>query len=129
MHCQTCKATENLMVLSTRNTKKFGIKKSYVCRKCNTDRHIRYRATPEGKKRTFDAVYRANIKHKHKVNARMLLNYHLKKGNIIKPSECECCKQLIKLEGHHDDYTKPIEVKWFCRPCHFAYHKLHPEIK
>ena len=32
--------------------------------------------------------------------------------------------------SNHDDYDKPLEVRWLCFKCHRAYHKLHdnPEL-
>jgi hypothetical protein len=33
---------------------------------------------------------------------------------------CEKCGQPA--ERHHDDYGKPTEIRWLCRPCHTAAH-------
>ena len=40
-------------------------------------------------------------------------------GKIIK-QPCSVCGK-IKSEAHHPDYSKPLEVIWFCR----SHHKLH----
>ena len=63
------------------------------------------------------------------VKARELLNYHLKKGNLIKPNYCSNCgvqKEVKEIESHHKDYNKPLEVIWLCNYCHREVHKLDP---
>jgi hypothetical protein len=38
-------------------------------------------------------------------------------GRLVKPSHCENCA-IIRVEAHHDDYSKPLSVRWLCRSCH-----------
>jgi len=90
----------------------------YSCRDCNTKRLKKYRATPEGAKRTREAVYRSIKKHPEKQKARLALNYALKNGVLNKPKCCMNCKKRNKLEAHHHDYGMPLTVVWLCRPCH-----------
>jgi hypothetical protein len=40
----------------------------------------------------------------------------------IKRKPCEICGKL-KTDGHHSDYSKPLEVKWLCHKHHIALHK------
>ncbi len=47
----------------------------------------------------------------------------LKSGKIIKPQQCEQCGSDKFLHGHHDDYSKPLEVQWLCRLCHKGKHQ------
>jgi ferric-dicitrate binding protein FerR (iron transport regulator) len=60
------------------------------------------RANPE-KKRAHDAVERA-----------------LRRGSLLR-KPCEVCGG--KAEAHHDDYSKPLEVRWLCRAHHKAAHQ------
>lgn len=54
----------------------------------------------------------------------------LRRGLIVKPAFCECCDLAEKrgkdgrslLCGHHDDYAKPLEVRWLCQSCHYNWH-------
>lgn len=51
--------------------------------------------------------------------ARAALHTAIKNGTIVKPTRCERCGNLANyLEGHHHDYSKPLDVEWLCRPCH-----------
>src|SRR5690242_8607704 len=52
------------------------------------------------------------------------LNRALKLGLLAKPAACERCEQSAAVEGHHDNYDKPLNVKWLCRKCHLAHHKM-----
>lgn len=49
-------------------------------------------------------------------------------GMIIKPDKCSKCSNPTnrRIEGHHMDYDKPLEVIWLCLPCH---RKLHMYLK
>lgn len=44
----------------------------------------------------------------------------IKKGLITK-KPCEVCGSL-EVEAHHDDYSKPFNVRWFCCGHHRQYH-------
>jgi hypothetical protein len=39
-------------------------------------------------------------------------------GRLQRPKLCEVCGVAAELEGHHDDYSKPLAVRWLCNPCH-----------
>lgn len=61
-------------------------------------------------------------KYPEKLKARQLVNFALKKGEITKPKKCSSCFGDKKLDAHHGNYEKPLEVIWFCRGCHSDLH-------
>ena len=54
--------------------------------------------------------------------ARTTLHKAVKSGRVTKLSFCERCENETRLDGHHEDYTKPLEVTWLCVPCHNVVH-------
>lgn len=55
-----------------------------------------------------------------KANCRSYANVYIKRGKLIK-MPCEICGDK-KTEMHHEDYDKPLSVRWFCRKHHMAKH-------
>ena len=43
-------------------------------------------------------------------------------GRLIKPDQCSQCDSTFHIEAHHDDYSKPLEVRWLCAVCHKQHH-------
>ena len=72
--------------------------------------------------RTREAVYRSIAKYPHKQDARIKLNNAVRCGKIYRPDCCENCEDLGKVHGHHEDYSKPLEVLWVCSDCHTEIH-------
>ncbi len=56
-----------------------------------------------------------------KCSARWKVKEALKTGRLSRPSTCsECGGYEARIEAHHPDYSKPLEVKWLCTFCHAA---------
>lgn len=68
-------------------------------------------------------------KNPQKWAAHIALNNAVKRGEITKPTKCDECARDYRVHGHHDDYSKPLEVRWLCPVCHAAHHKKLREIE
>lgn len=53
--------------------------------------------------------------------ARLKLNYAIRSGKITR-LPCEVCGNP-KSQAHHDDYSKPLDVKWKCQKHHSEIHR------
>jgi len=58
-----------------------------------------------------------------KVAARNAINNAINQGRLVRGS-CEICGNA-NAHGHHDDYSKPFEVRWLCRQHHDEWHRRH----
>jgi hypothetical protein len=49
-----------------------------------------------------------------------------KSGQLMRPVVCESCSLALGktrlLVGHHDDYSKPLSIRWLCPACHRRHH-------
>lgn len=57
-------------------------------------------------------------RHPEKAAAHEAVAKAIRKGLLVRPSGCQDCPWIGKPESHHDDYTKPLSVRWLCRGCH-----------
>src|SRR5262245_23612303 len=56
----------------------------------------------------------------HKERARKALRYAVRRGYISR-GDCERCG-VPNAQGHHPDYSMPLDVVWLCRTCHDEEH-------
>jgi hypothetical protein len=56
-----------------------------------------------------------------KIKARAEVRKALARGDLVRQAcEWEGCEEIG--HAHHDDYTKPLEVRWICRTHHDELH-------
>ncbi len=68
-----------------------------------------------GLKQYYDNPEKGKAKHK--------VYIELTAGRLIKPFLCEHCQEAKKLNAHHEDYLKPLDVIWLCHRCHGRVHR------
>jgi hypothetical protein len=102
-----------------------------ICKTCTKERVRRY--ADSAKVRERERI-RSRFSHRlaarreyQRINRQMVAAHKavqcaLKSGKLMKPSACSKCDRMRKLDAHHDDYAKPLEVRWLCRPCHRQHH-------
>lgn len=93
------------------------------CKPCCKQVVMERRKTPNGKAKLVIAsrVWKRNNKIKeraHKAVARALA-----KNLITKPSTCTNCPSSERIEGHHENYEKQLDVIWLCQKCHNNLHR------
>jgi hypothetical protein len=59
-------------------------------------------------------------KNRDRLRVKERVKYSLKVGKLVK-TPCMVCGE-VKVEGHHPDYSRPLEVVWLCRAHHKEIH-------
>jgi hypothetical protein len=85
----------------------------------NARQRAHYAANRERIKREQAAYAAANPE---KMEARKLLRKAVETGALI-PEPCLFC-DAPKTEGHHHDYSKPLDVTWLCKRHHGLAHRI-----
>ncbi len=90
-------------------------------RKENIER-IRAYDRDRGNRQTIEDQrdYRNRNPEKHK--AHNAVNNAVRDGRLLKPDCCSVCSASGRIEGHHHDYSKPLDVEWLCAACHKSRH-------
>lgn len=89
--------------------------KKYRERRIELSKTPKYKATKARSKKKY---IMANPE-KHR--AHIILTNAIASGKITR-KPCEVCGNP-KVEGHHEDYSKPLKVMWLCHKCHCHHHK------
>ncbi len=129
--CFKCKTVKNLDEFYKH--KKMADGHLGKCKKCTKSDVLGHRASNIERIRAYDRE-RGKLPHRvaaqiartkiwrrlnpEKYAAHLLLNNAVRSGKIKKPRKCSQCKKARLIMGHHEDYTKPLEVIWVCQECH-----------
>lgn len=103
------------------------------CRECARLRSVRWKAEQRaaGKPLKYSHLCKPGYWEKYrkeqrvKVRARDIMTMAVLNGKL-KRMPCEVCGSTKRIHGHHEDYSKPLEVKWLCALHH---QERHTEIK
>ena len=107
------------------HTKKSHYEKSqrhFCCRKCYSS--YRKEIMPPEEQNAYGTGHNIEERHKRK-KARVMFNHYLR-DNHIERQPCEICG--AKAEAHHDNYDKPLDVRWLCFKHHRQWHHDNPEL-
>ena len=93
----------------------------------NLSHRITARQTYQKTQRGIAALNRGRLayikRNPEKDAAATILNNRIRDGKIIKPKICSHCGKTERIHGHHEDYSKPLDVEWLCSKCHKQKHK------
>ena len=53
-------------------------------------------------------------------NARVVVYRARRQGVLVSPNRCGLCGANGYVVAHHDDYSKPLDVRWLCKKCHMC---------
>lgn len=87
----------------------------------------RKRAIRKARGKDIECAKRMMAKYPEKYAARNKLRLAVYAGKIKKLA-CEMCGDP-KTHGHHEDYSKPLDVRWLCAKHHMFVHRKAGEFK
>lgn len=66
--------------------------------------------------------HRRKLKFRHKEIARRAVLIAIRNGILKRPTQCEFGCIGLAIQAHHDDYSKPLKVRWLCTKHHAQAH-------
>lgn len=81
-----------------------------------------YSKTEQAKRLKYENTKRARLAHPEHAAAREAVRRAIKSGRLTK-QPCHICGDE-KVEAHHPDYSRPIDVVWLCRDHHEEVHQM-----
>ena len=84
-----------------------------------------YAKTERGKISKSKALKNYREKFPIKYEAHVSFCNAVRNGKVVVKEDCENCGSNNHVQGHHDDYNKPLEVRWLCVKCHVEWHKYN----
>ena len=75
------------------------------------------------KRKPKDQIKRPNLYKAH------LILHNALRSNLITKGVCEVCGTTKHIHGHHEDYLKPLSIRWLCATHHRQWHIENGEAK
>lgn len=124
-HCGRCRLVKQLSEFNKDKYTKSGYRSQ--CKECMTkeraamqDHYKQWRDADDRKKLYADYRRSRYQRDKIKVKARNA-------ARVLERMPCEQCGSTEKIHAHHDDYAKPLDVRWLCSKHHKEWHRLNGE--
>jgi hypothetical protein len=76
------------------------------------------RVLREWRRRNPDKAKRYRAENPEKYAAHTAVGNAIRDGLLLKPLTCQTCNRGGRIEAHHDDYSRPLDVRWLCPVCH-----------
>ena len=74
-------------------------------------------------KRRYAEGYRPAPRSSEKRKAKYAVDNAIRRGKMVR-QPCEKCGATPS-QAHHDDYSKPLQVRWLCRKHHSEEHRIY----
>jgi ribosomal protein S27AE len=87
-----------------------------------------YQKTESGKAAKKRAITKYHRKYPMTYAAKVIFGNAVRDGKVKKEYLCSNCGSDNQIQGHHDDYTKPLDVRWLCLKCHAEWHKKNEPV-
>lgn len=122
--CAKCRKVESRAVLLTRKERGLPVSGSRMPLEYERERAKTYLQDPSVKQRLRDkSAARRNLPEEQiKIIARTQVRKAIASGKLTK-KPCEVCGATYRIHAHHDDYSKPSDVRWLCALHHSEHHK------
>ena len=120
--CTQCGHTKPLSEFPKDRQKKDGVYSS--CKQCANRRTSQWGKANRTKTNRASRDWKA--RHPRRVKAQGIAWRAILVGVLVR-EPCEVCGTTHDVNAHHDDYAKPLEVRWLCRPHHAVWHAANGE--
>lgn len=136
-HCNACDTTKDDSEFHKRKASRDGL--AARCKSCQKEYDKARLRDPKRMKmrRDYQKTERGRAAHNRATKKWVEKNtikraVHIITGNAIRDGllikqDCEKCGCSSQIQAHHDDYAKPLEVRWLCPACHKEWHEINGE--
>jgi hypothetical protein len=79
--------------------------------------------------RAHELTRESAARNPEKARCRNIFGAAIRNKKIKRGTECQDCGATgIRIHGHHEDYSKPLEVVWVCNACHGVRHRKWKDV-
>lgn len=126
--CKSCAKLDSLKHRSKNIEKVRAYDRNRPNRKERIKKQSSYFYTDKGKEVRFLAARNYRDKNPLRYKANCAVSNAIRDGRLCRPNYCDKCGIDCKPQGHHDDYKKPLNVRWLCVGCHNKFHNFVREV-
>lgn len=81
-----------------------------------------------GNRQGPDYIKEYRNRYPEKYKAQTMVNNAIRDKKLFR-EPCEVCGKIANVHAHHDDYAKPLNIRWLCPVHHKEWHEINGEGK